>query len=283
MKFKIKWSIILIIAILISLTIWIAYSNSNIEINEITVQSVNIPEAFDGLRIAQVSDLHNAEFGQDNEKLVQLLRQTEADIIVITGDIVDSRKTDIEVALSFAEKAVEIASTYYVNGNHESGIPEYESLKQGLIKRGVTVLENEAAELTIGNETVSLIGVTDPSFPMKFVDDTMEQNISHQLSNVIPDNGNYKILLAHRPEYFKAYAQNDVDLVFSGHAHGGQFILPFVGGVVAPGQGFFPEYYQGIYTENDTNMIVSRGIGNSLFPFRINNNPEIVVAVLSAS
>ena len=108
----------------------------------------------------------------------------------------------------------------------------------------------------------------------------MEQNIAHQLVNVIPDNDNYKLLLAHRPEYFDVYAGN-VDLVLSGHAHGGQFRIPFVGGLVAPGQGFFPEYYEGSYIKEDTEMIVSRGIGNSIIPFRINNKPEIAVAELT--
>lgn len=115
---------------------------------------------------------------------------------------------------------------------------------------------------------------------MEFVDDTMEQNIAHQLVNVILDNENYKVLLAHRPEYFDVYA-GKVDLVLSGHAHGGQFRIPFIGGLVAPGQGFFPEYYEGSHIKENTEMIVSRGIGNSIIPFRINNKPEIIVAELT--
>ena len=115
---------------------------------------------------------------------------------------------------------------------------------------------------------------------MELVDDTMMQNVSHQLMSVVPDNDNYKILLAHKPHYFDAYA-NQVDLVLSGHAHGGQFKIPFIGGVVAPGQGFFPEYYTGSYIKENTEMIVSRGIGNSIIPFRINNKPEIIIAELT--
>lgn len=195
--------------------------------------------------------------------------------------MIDSRNTDIDVAISFAQKAVNIAPVYYVNGNHESRVPEeYEKLKKGLAEAGVTILENSSIDITISDETITLIGINDPTFCMKLVDDTMEQNIEHQLTSVIPDNNNYKVLLAHRPEYFDVYASK-VDLVLAGHAHGGQFIIPFVGGLVAPGQGFFPEYYKGLYKEENTDMIVSRGIGNSIIPFRINNKPEIVIAELT--
>lgn len=270
-----------IVTVLILLIIWIAYGNTDLEIYKYNVKSEDIPSEFDNFRIVQISDLHNAEFGENNEKLLLMLKQADADIIAITGDMIDSRNTDIDVAISFAQKAVNIAPVYYVNGNHESRVlGEYEKLKQGLTDTGVTILENSSADITIGDETISLIGINDPTFRMDIVDDTMEQNIAHQLVNVIPDNDNYKVLLAHRPEYFDIYAGN-VDLVLSGHAHGGQFRIPFIGGLVAPGQGFFPEYYEGSHIKENTEMIVSRGIGNSIIPFRINNKPEIIVAELT--
>ena len=282
MKTKKKFIVLAaIVAILILLIIWIAYGNTDLEIYKYNVKSEDIPSEFDNFRIVQISDLHNAEFGENNEKLLLMLKQADADIIAITGDMIDSRNTDVDVAISFAQKAVNIAPVYYVNGNHESRVlGEYEKLKQGLTDAGVTILENSSADITIGDETITLIGINDPTFRMEFVDDTMEQNIAHQLVNVIPDNDNYKVLLAHRPEYFDVYAGN-VDLVLSGHAHGGQFRIPFIGGLVAPGQGFFPEYYEGSHIKENTEMIVSRGIGNSIIPFRINNKPEIIVAELT--
>ena len=282
MKIKKKHIIMLaIVTVLILLIIWIAYGNTDLEIYKYNVKSEDIPSEFDNFRIVQISDLHNAEFGENNEKLLLMLKQADADIIAITGDMIDSRNTDIDVAISFAQKAVNIAPVYYVNGNHESRVlGEYEKLKQGLTDAGVTILENSSADITIGDETISLIGINDPTFRMELVDDTMEQNIAHQLVNVIPDNDNYKVLLAHRPEYFDVYA-GKVDLVLSGHAHGGQFRIPFIGGLVAPGQGFFPEYYEGSHIKENTEMIVSRGIGNSIIPFRINNKPEIIVAELT--
>ena len=282
MKTKKKFIVLAaIVAILILLIIWIAYGNTDLEIHKYNVKSEDIPSEFDNFRIVQISDLHNAEFGENNEKLLLMLKQADADIIAITGDMIDSRNTDVDVAISFAQKAVNIAPVYYVNGNHESRVfGEYEKLKQGLTDAGVTILENSSADITIGDETISLIGINDPTFRMELVDDTTEQNIAHQLVNVIPDNDNYKVLLAHRPEYFDVYAGN-VDLVLSGHAHGGQFRIPFIGGLVAPGQGFFPEYYEGSHIKENTEMIVSRGIGNSIIPFRINNKPEIIVAELT--
>ena len=282
MKTKKKFIVLAaIVAILILLIIWIAYGNTDLEIYKYNVKSEDIPSEFDNFRIVQISDLHNAEFGENNEKLLLMLKQADADIIAITGDMIDSRNTDVDVAISFAQKAVNIAPVYYVNGNHESRVlGEYEKLKQGLTDTGVTILENSSADITIGDETISLIGINDPTFRMDIVDDTMEQNIAHQLVNAIPDNDNYKVLLAHRPEYFDVYAGN-VDLVLSGHAHGGQFRIPFIGGLVAPGQGFFPEYYEGSHIKENTEMIVSRGIGNSIIPFRINNKPEIIVAELT--
>ena len=276
-KKKEKWYALITIVVIVVATV-IILGNYDVETYKYNIKSEKIPESFDGFRIAQVSDLHNAEFDKYNSTVLQPIFLSRPNIIVITGDMIDSRNTDVNVALSFAQKAVNIAPVYYINGNHESRVPEeYEELKKGLTEAGVTVLENESVDITIGEETISLIGINDPTFRMKLVDDTMEQNIGHQLMDIIPDNDNYKVLLAHRPEYFDVYAGN-VDLVLSGHAHGGQFRIPFVGGLVAPGQGFFPEYYEGSYIEDNTEMIVSRGVGNSIIPFRINNKPEIIVA-----
>ena len=100
--------------------------------------------------------------------------------------------------------------------------------------------------------------------------------------NILDDKNTFSILLSHHPELFPEYKNTDIDLVFSGHAHGGQFRLPFIGGIIAPEQGLFPEYDAGIYTEDNTNMLVSRGIGNSILPFRINNRPEVILINLQA-
>ena len=271
-----------ILIIFVTLIILIAWGNKSLELNLYRIVSDDLPKAFDGFRIAQVSDLHNAEMGNDNQNLISMLKDADPDIIVITGDMIDSRNTNVDVALLFAEKAVKIAPCYYVTGNHESRVSEYDELKEGLNKLGVTVLEDTKAELEISGEKITLIGVNDPSFTSRLLEgNEIEELIDEKLKMLTSEEDGFTVLLSHRLELFDIYVKNDVDVAFSGHAHGGQFRLPFVGGIYAPNQGLFPEYDGGLYTRDNTNMVVSRGIGNSRFPFRVNNRPEVIVLELS--
>lgn len=278
-----------VVVVFFVLVIWIAWSNTALELNTYSISSSCLPESFDGYRIAHVSDLHNVEMGEDNERLLAMLNEADPDLIAITGDLVDSRKTDVEIALQFAEGAMEIAPCCYVMGNHEARLlkTEYERLENGLLDAGVTVLHD--SEMILGNHGVSLIGIDDPNCyststsnadsidePKSKVGSTIDPERIRELTTV----DSFTVLLSHRPEYFKQYVDAGVDLVLSGHTHGGQFRLPFVGGLAAPNQGLFPKYDAGLYTEGNTNMIVSRGIGNSMLPFRFNNPPEVIVVEL---
>lgn len=278
-----KYILCIITIVFAVMTAWIIWDNSVLEVNTVTVSSAKLPDAFSGFRIAQVSDLHNTQIGSDNSKLLSMLRETEPDMIAITGDLIDSRNTDLAVALAFAAEAVKIAPCYYVTGNHESRIPEYESLKEGLSELGVTVLEDEAIELVLQQQAITLIGVDDPSFQTDYLFGDAEGVMDETLQAFRGYSDTFTLLLSHRPELFQVYCQNEIDLVLSGHAHGGQFRLPLIGGLYAPNQGLFPQYYEGLYTQNSTQMIVSRGIGNSLFPFRFNNRPEIILIELQSS
>ena len=270
-----------VLAVIILMISLVAWGNKALELNEITIDSENLPEAFDGFRIAHVSDLHNDEFGKDNIKLLKLIENADPDIIAVTGDIIDSYTTDVEIALSFMEKAQQIAPCYYVNGNHEGRVPDdYQTLKEGLEACGVTVLENESLLLEKAGECIRLTGVSDPGFETDYLYGDTEGVMRRHLTELIADNENFNLLLSHRPELLGVYADFDVDLVLSGHAHGGQFRLPFVGGLYAPNQGLMPEIDAGLYTEDNTKLIVSRGIGNSLFPFRLNNRPEVILVTL---
>ena len=118
--------------IFLVLIVWTAWGNTALELNTYTISSRDLPDAFDGYRIAQISDLHNAEFGDGNQRLLDMLREAEPDMIAITGDLIDSRKTNVAIALAFAEEAVQIAPCYYVSGNHEARVSEYQDLKTGL-------------------------------------------------------------------------------------------------------------------------------------------------------
>ena len=264
-------------AILLALVIWTAWGNTALDLNAYTISSERLPEAFDGYRIAHVSDLHNAEMGKSNEKLLDMLREAKPDIIAITGDLIDSRHTDIDIALQFTKAAMEIAPCYYVTGNHEARVSEYDELKAGLIEQGVVVLEDAATEISLDGDTITLTGVNDPSYQTDYLFGDSETVMNGKLQEISDAENEFTVLLSHRPELFEIYADNNMDLVLSGHAHGGQFRLPFVGGLVAPNQGLFPKYDAGLYTEENTNMVVSRGIGNSILPFRFNNRPEVIL------
>ena len=269
--------LVVVAAVLLALIIWTAWGNTALELNTYTISSDRLPGAFDGYRIAHVSDLHNAEMGKDNEKLLDMLREAKPDIIAITGDLIDSRNTDIDIALQFTKAAMEIAPCYYVTGNHEARVSEFDKLKEGMIELGVAVLEDVRIKLEQSGETISLLGFNDPSFQTDYLFGDSETVMQSKLHEITNEEDTYSILLSHRPELFEVYTESKVDLVLSGHAHGGQFRLPFVGGLVAPNQGLFPKYDAGLYTEENTNMIVSRGIGNSILQFRFNNRPEVIL------
>ena len=278
-----NWKIILpiIVAIILVLVVWIRWGNTALEINEYKIVSNSVPQNFDGFRIAQVSDLHNAEFGEGNSKLLELLSQTEPDIILLTGDLIDSRQTDIEIALTFVREAMKISPVYYISGNHEARVSEYEGLKMGLAEAGVIVLENQKVEITREGESITLMGIDDPSFQENYLFGDSEGVAKQAIETLLRVSDGYTVLLSHRPELFELYVETGMDLVFSGHAHGGQFRLPFIGGLVAPNQGFFPKYDAGLFSEENTTMIVSRGVGNSIVPLRFNNRPEIIVVMLN--
>lgn len=255
----------MLLLVLSLLTAWVLWANTALETNEWNIDSCEVPASFEGFRIAQVADLHNTEHWND---VVTALEEAKPDIIVLTGDLVDSGKTDVGMALQFVREAVQIAPCYYVTGNHEAWMGDWQRLHKGLLEAGVRVLQNEKEILERNGESITIVGISDPSFG---------GDIAYTLNELAEG---YTILLSHRPELFGLYARAGIDLIFAGHAHGGQFRIPFVGGLVAPDQGFFPEYDGGLYETNGSAMLVSRGIGNSIIPLRINNRPEIVIAVI---
>lgn len=255
--------IILAVVLVVGL-LWLLWSNLTVGLTQVTVTEDNLPQAFHGLRVAHVSDLHNSHLWKQALKQVE---KAKPDIICITGDIVDSNRTDVDVALAFAAEAVKLAPCYYITGNHELVLEDgdYEKLISGLKALGVAVLDNEAVILERGDEQICLAGVSWGS--------SLYQG---QLS----EYDGYTVLLAHAPEHFESYAASGYDLVLSGHVHGGQFRLPLLGGLYGPGQGFLPEYDSGVYSSGATDMVVSRGIGNSVFPVRFNNRPEVILLTL---
>lgn len=273
--------IISILIIIVLLSVYFYYQNNFLQTSNYIVKNENIPEAFDNYKIIQISDYHNVKSNRLNNDLVKSIKDEKPNIIVITGDLIDSRRTDVNSALSFLEKIKDIAPCFYVTGNHEAAIKEYSKIKHQITKSGVIILENTHKTITIDNQNIEILGLKDPLFYPKKERDKINKKLEKVLEKA--DKDNFKILLSHRPEFFDVYSKYDIGLVLSGHAHGGQFRLPFIGGLFAPGQGFFPKYTSGIFEQNGTNMIVSRGIGKSSMPFRINNRPELIVITLKSN
>ncbi|WP_404407039.1 metallophosphoesterase [Jeotgalibacillus malaysiensis] len=271
-----KW--LLILPALFILIFFLYDQNNRLTKSTYTITAENIPEAFEDYKILQLSDLHNKSFGQNQQRLVDEVKASEPDLIVITGDIIDERRYDEEPALTLADEMVQIAPVYYVSGNHEMRSGKYKGLKSKLSEIGVSVLTNETTLISQNNTSIQLAGIEDPSPSDAF---TTVANLQQAFNEAESDP--FTVLLAHRPEWFSLYREYQPDLIFSGHAHGGQIRLPFIGGLVAPNQGLFPEYTSGVHAVDGSSLVVSRGLGNSLFPFRVFNRPEIVEVVLNTN
>ena len=260
---------VLLLAILIGICIFFSYyQNNHLSTSSFTL---SFPKITKPIKIVQLSDLHSKQFGKEQQRLIQQVKKLKPDLIVFTGDLVDSKKYDEQKSMTLMERLVKLAPTYYVTGNHEYWSGEFPSLEANLKHAGVFVLRNEQTLVEVGGETINIMGVDDPTF-LSREDELVE------IIGGLKDEEHFNLLLSHRPELFSLYEK--IDLVLTGHAHGGQVRLPFIGGVVAPDQGFMPEYTAGMYKKADTAMIVNRGLGNSIIPQRIFNRPEIIEVVL---
>ncbi len=261
--------------------VYLYNENTSLKQTKYLVKSKKLPKSFNGYKIAHISDFHNTNSKRIKEKLIKSLVTIKPGIIVVTGDLIDSRRTNIQSAKKFFSRLTKIAPVYYVLGNHESRLYDVQKLINEVQGVGVNVLRNIRVTLTNQDENVEIWGIDDPAFfvPLENACDIFKKT-DEVLQTIVKDNNYYKILLIHRPELLDIYSKHGFDLVFTGHAHGGQICLPLIGGMMAPGQGLLPKYTKGIYKANNTQMVVSRGIGNSKFPFRFNNKPELVIVTL---
>lgn len=273
------------LSIVIVIILFCNFQNKHLETTHYTYAAEQLGADLEGYRIVQISDLHNAKFGKNNQKLVDRIRECEPDMIVLTGDLVDSNHTNVDRAVQFVNEIVKICPVYYVTGNHEYWLEasEYDELMSGLADAGVVIMDNQVVEISRGDAKFRLVGLDDRSLSDGTLGTLLNDQAGQKEETADNENSGEKeltVVLAHEPQYLARYASAGVDLVLSGHAHGGQFRLPFVGGIVAPDQGFLPEYTAGEYYMNGTEMIVSRGLGNSVIPVRLFNYPEIVCVEL---
>lgn len=256
-------------------------ANNELCTTQLFYQDDKLPAAFDGFRVAQVADLHDKRFGPGQANLLSALRTVKPHCIVMTGDLIDRRRKGGGPAAEFIRGAVQIAPVYFVTGNHENWSGKAEEVKRFLVESGVTVLDDRCETLRRGGDSVTLAGVSDETCQTAENRRDKRDALLPALGRVLEGSAGFRILLAHHPERLAAYAKAGVDLVLCGHAHGGQFRLPGIGGLYAPGQGVLPRYTAGMHTLGATTMIVSRGLGNSLFPLRLNNRPELVAVTLN--
>lgn len=225
-----------------------------------------------------ISDLHNKEFGKDNQKLVEVIKGEKPDFIAVCGDMVSEGNKTREPITKLLSRLCDIAPVYYALGNHERSYYDYEGLVKDIESRGAVLLDNEMVSFDLGEEKITIGGITD--FPYYEFDAPDYDNESRYFldSFIRQEKENYSILLAHQPElYFWGLDEKDIDLMVSGHTHGGLVSLPFMGGLCAPNQGWFPEYDMGYYSSGTANMIVTSGLGNDIFIPRFNNPPEVCV------
>ncbi len=271
-SFRIALAVLLMLAALFALLF--ADSANRLVTTDYTVTSARLSADFDGFRIVQLSDLHAAEFGKDNARLVRAVAAAQPDLIVLTGDFIEA-EDQIPVTLALARQLVPLAPVYFVSGNHDWASHAISALFDGLADAGVTCLRNEFVTLQRGAGSIVLAGVDDPN---GLADMLKPDEVAAAVQAEHP--GAFTVLLGHRNYWVEEYPTLPVDVILCGHAHGGVVRLPGVGGLIGTDRTLFPDYTAGMFASGQYQMIVSRGLGQIAQLPRLLNNPEIVCLTL---
>lgn len=267
----------LVLLTLIFILLFLVWSNRSLQTETFSFSSPHLPTGFDGCTIVQLSDLHGAAFGENNEKLFSAVRAANPEYIFLTGDLLDRfRETPQDYAVSLCAGLSAIAPTYYVTGNHEWALGDVPTLKKAIQETGTTVLSNTFVTLERGGDSIVLAGIDDPN---GFADQKTPEELTAEVKAAWGDG--FWMLLAHRNSYFpRQYCELGADLVLSGHAHGGLIRLPFTDGLISVERSLFPSYTAGFYDVDGAALFVTRGLGNSGRSFRLFNRPQIAVLTL---
>ncbi len=261
----IYFTVILVAALIL---VFLYHENNDIIVSKYSIYDDSIPNGFDGFKIVQISDLHNKQFGEGQQKLLEQIERQQPDIIVLTGDMVDDAHIFTNGAEQLVEKLCDIAPTYSVSGNNDYFSASYDGLLESMNDAGIVDLNDASIRIERNGDYVTLVGM-----------DNRLRSFTNLITRMQPMEEQYTILLAHRPEFLWLYSEAGADMVLSGHAHGGQIGIP-KNGMFAPGQGFFPKLTRGVHEYETTTMVISRGLGNSVAPQRLFNKPELVVIEL---
>ena len=264
-------------ALAAALVLFARWENTSLEVDRFDPAFSDLPAGFDGCRIVVLSDLHGAEFGEDNADLFETVAEQAPEYIFYLGDLEDKyRGPEPGFAETVAAGLSAIAPTYYVTGNHEWAIGDVPELKERLEAQGVTVLSNSFVTLERNGDTVVLAGIDDPN---GYADQKPPETVAAEVYAACGDP--FWMLLAHRNDHFEAqYSLLGADLVLSGHGHGGIIRLPFTDGLLSTDRTLFPSYTAGLYEANGSALFVTRGLGNSGPSFRLFNRPEVAVVTL---
>ena len=292
-KIDFRYHIKMIIAATVALLLFVVYFYINLKesYQDIKINSYEIydEKVLSSIKLAIIADLHNYDFGDGNKELVEKILAQEPEVILMVGDMLDRSSGDIERVLDLIDDLSEIAPIYFGMGNHELDWKELysDSLEKRLEDAGATVVEMNFCDLELNDQKIRIGGLYDYAFNLSHAN---LKNLSEERLEVYhylceyEDTDAFKIMLSHRPDSFifgDASKAWDIDLVASGHLHGGQVVFPFLGGVYGGDQGWFPEYVHGLYEKDDMNILVTSGLSTNkkLVP-RWNNPPEIVVLEL---
>ena len=272
-------------AVLAGTAAYLHLQNTWIQKTEYTIPVKNLAPENEGLKIVQLSDIHLPKEKVDLNKLIDMTKAADPDFIFLTGDQIQGDGTfDPSVAEKLFRKLTAIAPTYAITGNHDRHSPMFTIVLDLYKQTGIRFLDDEAISvLAKGRKPVVIMGLSDKSSAIQKIAKDFLKKIRLRKDW----QGQTCLLLAHRPEHFLNYhivPEKSADITFAGHAHGGQIRIPRLGGLYAPGQGRMPRHTEGVYllpTDPEKKLVVSRGIGGSSFPFRINNRPEMVVVTLT--
>jgi len=275
-----KRRLLIAAAILIFLTGWLIWQQESITADTYTVSDPRLPAAFEGLRIAHLSDLHGKEFGKDNTRLLKKVSALEPDLIVLTGDFID-RPEQVQVLPALMDGLAAIAPTYFVTGNHDwAAADSMREFKALLTRHGVTVLSGEYVTLERNGQSIVLAGLDDPN---GLADQTTGPELRAQITDELGEDV-YTILLSHRdtPEEYSPWGFH---LTFCGHGHGGIFRIPLLDrGLLGTDRALFPDYDGGLFEVEGNSYVISRGLGSNTVPiraFRLFNRPHLPLVVLS--
>ena len=295
----------ILIGALLLLAIFLQWSRKSIKITTYSYSDSRLPQDLDGLRIVHLSDLQSETFGKNQRCLLTKTAAAKPDFIVFTGDLADRNHTNYEAGLTLMKGLAEIAPVYYVDGNHELALPQKDisQMNDAMRRMGIHLLLNSSGAFSYGQGQLYLMGISEETlYRAKVsggalaegqmssrgkvsdtdVDEKVIEDAFGALTAELPE-GAFTVLLVHEPQFLEVYAKYGMGLIFTGHAHGGQIRLPFTQGLFAPGQGILPKLTSGMHRSGSSTMVISRGLGNSTFPFRVFNRPEIVVVTLKRS